>query len=604
MIARGSAARRGVLAAAASLATWSISGPRALASCTLAKLAELPVTMNGLTPTVPATINGANARFIVDSGAFYSTISPLSAARFNLHLERGYRMSIVGVGGATVATVATVSRFTLAGISFQNPQFLVGGSELGGDVAGLLGQNILRAADTEYDLANGTVRLWVPKGCRKTVLAYWVKDPKIQRLAMIDIKWTSAATPHIVGTAELNGRKIRVLFDSGAGRSLLARRAADRAGFRPDGSGVQSAGAEHGIGSQIAPSWIAIFAKLDLGGEEIRNARLRVSDLSIPDTDMLLGADFFLSHRIYIAVSQKKLYFTYNGGPVFDLSTAPLKQASNDVAPPPRSRPPPAAALAEPTDADGFSRRGMASAARGEFDRAIADLTRACELAPTQANYFYERAQVRLAAAQPRLALDDLNEVLKLDPNDAGMHVSRAELRLRERDSPGAVADIQAADRLSPKSADIRLTIARLYESAGLYAPAVTQFNLWFAGHGKGFRIGPETLNGRCWARALAGQELKQALGDCNAALRMRPGTAAFLDSRALVELRLGDFEKSIKDHDAALRAEPKNAWFLYSRGVAELRKGMKERGQQDIAAAVDVQPSIVDLARARDVMP
>ena len=30
---------------------------------------------------------------------------------------------------------------------------------------------------------------------------------------------------------------------------------------------------------------------------------------------MLLGADFFLSHRIYVANSRDKLYFTYNGGP-------------------------------------------------------------------------------------------------------------------------------------------------------------------------------------------------------------------------------------------------------------------------------------------------
>jgi hypothetical protein len=33
--------------------------------------------------------------------------------------------------------------------------------------------------------------------------------------------------------------------------------------------------------------------------------------------DMLIGADFFLSHRIYVARSQGKIYFTYKGGPIF-----------------------------------------------------------------------------------------------------------------------------------------------------------------------------------------------------------------------------------------------------------------------------------------------
>jgi hypothetical protein len=32
--------------------------------------------------------------------------------------------------------------------------------------------------------------------------------------------------------------------------------------------------------------------------------------------DMIIGADFFLSHRIYVASSQHKLYFTYNGAGV------------------------------------------------------------------------------------------------------------------------------------------------------------------------------------------------------------------------------------------------------------------------------------------------
>jgi len=34
---------------------------------------------------------------------------------------------------------------------------------------------------------------------------------------------------------------------------------------------------------------------------------------------MLLGADFFMSHRIYVANGRRMIYFTYNGGPVFSV---------------------------------------------------------------------------------------------------------------------------------------------------------------------------------------------------------------------------------------------------------------------------------------------
>ena len=36
--------------------------------------------------------------------------------------------------------------------------------------------------------------------------------------------------------------------------------------------------------------------------------------------DMLLGIDFLRAHRVYVAHSQGKLYFTYNGGPVFSVA--------------------------------------------------------------------------------------------------------------------------------------------------------------------------------------------------------------------------------------------------------------------------------------------
>jgi hypothetical protein len=63
-------------------------------------------------------------------------------------------------------------------------------------------------------------------------------------------------------------------------------------------------------------TWIAPFASFRIGDEEIRNTHLRIGDTGLRDVDMLIGADFFLSHRIYVASSQHKLYFTYNGGPV------------------------------------------------------------------------------------------------------------------------------------------------------------------------------------------------------------------------------------------------------------------------------------------------
>ena len=47
-------------------------------------------------------------------------------------------------------------------------------------------------------------------------------------------------------------------------------------------------------------------------------ARLSTQETAPPvQPDMLLGADFLRSHRVLMAISHRKLYFTYAGGRVF-----------------------------------------------------------------------------------------------------------------------------------------------------------------------------------------------------------------------------------------------------------------------------------------------
>jgi tetratricopeptide (TPR) repeat protein len=114
----------------------------------------------------------------------------------------------------------------------------------------------------------------------------------------------------------------------------------------------------------------------------------------------------------------------------------------------------------------------------------------------------------------------------------------------------------------------------------------------------------PGALNSRCWSRALAGQELEQASSDCNAALKLKPNTAEFLDSRGLVHLRQNNYDEAIADYDAALHREPKIAWSLYGRGLARLHKGLTAEGQVDIAAASALEPKIAERAASYGIRP
>jgi tetratricopeptide (TPR) repeat protein len=609
------------LSAALSLFASAMFGQAALAQCKLGKLAELPVTMIGQRPVVSAQINGREASLTVDSGAFYSVITGASAEQYGLDIRAApFGFMLSGVNGLADVEIGTAKDFTLAGVPFHRVQFLVGGSEIGAGTIGLLGQNVLRVGDVEYDLANGAIRLFRTENCGHAMLAYWAKPD--QPFNVISIEDTTPLMPHTRGVVYVNGVRMEAMFDTGAAVSVLSLGAASRAGIKTDSPGVVASGRTGGFGSRTLQSWIAPLKSFKIGDEEIKNTRMQIAQLSLENSDILVGADFFLAHRVYVAARLHKLFLTYNGGPVFNLAAVPTAvsagpaakavsgpaQASQAVAPSTPGAPtlpevPAAVPSEEPTTAAGFSRRGDAYLSRRQVDKALADLNRAVELAPTEPNYLYQRARVQLAAKQRRAAMADLDAALKLKPDDLPALVLRGALRLAESDKTQALLDFDAAAKLAPKQDGIHGDLAHAYLSADRPDAAIEQFDLWIAEHPDDYKMSM-ARNGRCWARAQLGRDLNKALSDCNAAIRMQPGTAEFLDSRGLVYLRLGANDKAIADFDAALRIDPKIVWSLYGRGLARIKMGQATEGQADIAAAAAINPRIVEIAKQRGVTP
>ncbi len=557
-------------------------------ACTLVKWAEFPVTMAGTRPLISGSINGVSARFVIDSGAFFSVLGEPAAQKFNLVLRRS-PVSISGIAGRLQSHLTDVKDFTVAGLpggARHGVEFLVNDAIKFGDADGLIGQNVLGISDAEYDLANGLIRIFHTPRCGIQALAYWHGSADVGE---VDIDPRTPTMPHIIGTALLDGVRLRVLFDTGASRSLLSRRAAAKAGFHPDGAGVVAQGLG-ATGWSTIETWTAPFKSLNVGGETIGNIRLLVGEVPDMDyADMLIGADFFLSHRVYIANGQHKLYFTYNGGPVFDLR---VRKTASDA-------PTPSATTSDtdnpdgPADADAFRRRADASAARGDLAGAFRDFDRAIQLAPDNPDNYTERARVHLRAGQTELALRDLDEAVRLSPSDKSAFMRRAQVRLGAKDPAGAQSDFDAAIRLAPTDEDLPLQIATLLQKGNAFDAAIVRYDRWLADFPKSARIA-EVFNNRCWARAERGTELDLAMADCNVALR-RVQSPDFFNSRALVYLRLGNVDEAINDYKRALHGQPKDASSLYGLGLAEQQKGLRSEAERDIKAAITINTSAAD---------
>lgn len=301
--------------------------------CHLQQIAEIPVTFRNNKPLVQVTINGRKALMLADSGAARSLLFKAGAESVGLH-PVGTDVTFAGVGGVRGAYEVTIPRFGLGDTTVNNLRLFVLDGGLGGDVIGVFGADLLGQTDVEFDVAHGAIRLFDEKDCARTNLAYWSKEPAVAELD------SSGAEFHL--PLSLNGTTVHALLDSGAQVSVVTSEAAARVGGHSEILG--ETGPMRGVGARKVDAEAVVFDTLKIGDEEIRKAKLLVGDYfratrevsldshikrsSSDETEMLLGADFVRSHRIFISIKQKRMYFTYAGGPVFQVVAPPPEAAA------------------------------------------------------------------------------------------------------------------------------------------------------------------------------------------------------------------------------------------------------------------------------------
>ena len=567
------------------------------AACQIEML-ELPVKMVGSRAVATVGINGTPVPLTVDSGAFFSILTEAAATQLNLRLRQLRGMRVQGITGEMDARVTTVEKLGLLKGDVADVEFVVGGNEPGAGTMGLMGRNILSFTDTEYDLAHGMIRFSFPNDdCAKANLAYWAGAAHVTEVDLEVDHRTRSKTPALRARVKLNGKELVALLDTGAS-TLVTAQAARSAGVTE--AEMTPAGTIYGGGRGRARSWTAPFERFEIGDEAISHNRLRVGDFRLDDADLLLGIDFFLSHRIYVSNKQAKLFITYNGGNVFALNrsdaTGGAASAAVDAATGGAATEGSAATLAS---ADELARRAAASASRQDYERARADLNAAIELEPTSAAHFAQRGAVHEALKRRAEAMADFDKAIELDPAQTDARFRRAVLRVVGADRDGARSDLDALDKALAPQAQTRLAMALLYLDLEQPAKSLEQLNQWLAAHPREVRR-EVALNGRCWARTLLGIELDQALDDCNSAIDAEPRNASYLNSRGWLQLRLGKYDRALADFDRSIELRPRSPSSLYGRGLVRIRLGDAPRGDADLVAARGAQADIdARLARA-----
>jgi tetratricopeptide (TPR) repeat protein len=95
--------------------------------------------------------------------------------------------------------------------------------------------------------------------------------------------------------------------------------------------------------------------------------------------------------------------------------------------------------------ANSYIERGNAAAAKGEYERAIADYDLAITTDPDHAGAYYNRAVTRYRLNDYERALMDFTRAIQLNPSFTEAYVQRGGLRYALGDLDGAISDSNTA---------------------------------------------------------------------------------------------------------------------------------------------------------------
>ena len=154
-----------------------------------------------------------------------------------------------------------------------------------------------------------------------------------------------------------------------------------------------------------------------------------------------------------------------------------------------------------------------------------------------------------LAAAQERrldgdldAALRSLDRLLEESPGNVDLLTTRADWRMQNKQYADALLDANRALELEPNDPRTLIVRSQIYQYQGRHSDAVADWDKLVELSESGFALPlAVALNGRSYARALGGLQLKEALTDIDSALGIEGDNAEMLDTRGFVRHLQGD---------------------------------------------------------------
>lgn len=276
---------------------------RADAACVVRKVSELAVTFERGFVSVPAAINGAPVTMLVDTGAEASLVTPATVAGLRLPPDPQRRSTLVGTGGRITTQNARIATLAAGGLALRDLSLTVAplpaSTAAPALAAGLLGADWLARHDVEFDLPHRRIALHRAAGCPRDHAAWgragYVAEATVLPGGLLALPVT------------LDGRKLRALLDSGANGSTVNIALAPRLGLDEAAVALDPVGRATGVAGETRATRLHRFRELRVGPAPTPYPRISLGPLGLDVADMLLGADWLRSNRVWISYAEGRV---------------------------------------------------------------------------------------------------------------------------------------------------------------------------------------------------------------------------------------------------------------------------------------------------------
>ena len=284
---------------AALMVLWALAGcTDGPGTCVLAAVATLPLEDRSHL-VVPGKLNGVDTRFVLDTGAEISHVTPEGVRRAGLSIGPG-RTRIEGMGG-TIVAADTLADIEIGGTEVRRllpvaplPLTAVAGLVYGG----LVGADLLSEYELEVSVPERRVRLWRASHCEGDYVpwagVHWA----------VPLHRTAAGRLLLLVTVD--GTAVSALLDTGANGTMIGAHAAGRLGLDQEerGRAISSRGVD---GNRVQAHEHRV-ATMSVGNETVRGPTLLVSSVEMPEGDMILGTDWLRSRRVWISWGSRQMF--------------------------------------------------------------------------------------------------------------------------------------------------------------------------------------------------------------------------------------------------------------------------------------------------------